>query len=135
LKEADVWADEIIPTTALTIATYDDCWLSGKPAITVNRFGKGKVVYVGTVLTDDTLRAFVQWLCRLTGVSAVLQTPDGLRAYERRSDQTRLLFLLNFTDGPQPVALGEEWSDAFTGEPTSKVTIPPIDLRLLARDT
>ena len=39
-----------ILTGAEVLAAYDEAWLAGVPAITVNEYGKGKVVYVGTVL-------------------------------------------------------------------------------------
>jgi beta-galactosidase len=134
LKQAEAWADEIVLTTARSAAAYAEHWLRGMPAITVNEFGTGKVVYVGTVLTEETLRALIAWLCRLASVEPVLETPGGVRALERRGDEARFLFLLNFTETPQAVTLDGKWRDAFTDEPAGAVDIPPIDVRLLTRD-
>lgn len=48
------------PTTAKVIARYRDKkkFYSGKPVITVNSFGKGKVYYVGTSLTPESFVLF-----------------------------------------------------------------------------
>ena len=133
LVQAEAWADEIMLTTARTAAAYGEGWLSGAPAITLNEFGSGKVVYVGTVLRGETLAALITWLCRLAGVEPVLSAAPGVRALERRGDKTRFLFLLNFTDTPESVSLDGEWEDAFTGERAASVDVAAIDLRLLRR--
>jgi hypothetical protein len=66
-------------------------------------YGKGKLVYVGTLLRGANLDAFMAWLKDLAGVQVNLVTPAGVRAYERQSQTHRLLFLLNFSeDHPHP---------------------------------
>ncbi len=133
LEQAEVWAEEMVPTTARVLAAYDRGWLRDMPAITLNEFGGGKVVCVGTVLAGDTLSAFVAWLCRLSGAAPVLETPPGVRALERRGEQARFLFLLNFTDASQSVRLAESWEDAVSGERVAAFEIPAIDMRILTR--
>ncbi len=134
LQEGTTWADEIIVTSARVLATYDQGWLESTPAITINTYGSGKVVYVGTVLQGDTLKAFVSWLCDLAGVPLGLHTPDGVRAYERQSDGVRLLFLSNFSPTAQTVSLDGEWEDTLTGARCTQVELPPPDVRILKRD-
>jgi len=132
--EGAAWADEIQPTTARVVATYAGGWLEGTPAITVNAWGKGRVVYVGTLLRVASLDALVGWLLAETGVAPVLETPEGVRAYERRGDGVRLLFLLNYGETAREVALDGAWTDAFTGASCTRVTIDPIDIRLLKQE-
>jgi beta-galactosidase len=134
LHQAEIWAEEIGLTTGRAVASYAEGWLDGTPAVTVNECGKGKVVFVGTLLTGDTLDALIGWLSLLARVVPVLGVPAGVRAYERRSDKRRFLFLLNFTDAAQSVALGGEWHDAFTGEQVTGADIPPIDVRVMTRE-
>ena len=131
--QAEVWADEIILTTGKPVATYAEGWLGGMPAVTVNEFGKGKVVYVGTVLRGAALARFLGWLSNLAGVRPVLDTPAGVRALERASATERYLFLLNFTDAPQTVPLSEQWSDAFDSAALTQAEIAANDLRILRR--
>jgi beta-galactosidase len=131
--QAEVWADEIILTTARSVATYGEGWLAGMPAITLNESRKGKVLYLGTVLRGEALASFLGWLTKLAGVAPVLATPANVRALERASATERYLFLLNFSDAAQTVPLGEEWSDAFDGAVLTKAEIGPDDLRILRR--
>ncbi|MCW7488417.1 beta-galactosidase [Leptospira meyeri] len=59
------------PTTAKVIARYNDSkkFYSGKPAITVNTFGKGKVYYVGTSLTPESFILLYRKILKEAGVS------------------------------------------------------------------
>jgi beta-galactosidase len=133
ITEATAWADEVILTTAQPLATYGEGWQTGMPAITINTYGKGKVVYVGTLLRGTSLNAFVAWLCALADVEKGIQTPDQVRAYERRSDDVRLLFLLNFGESEETVTLGESWTDLFAGDEMEAVTLQPADVCILER--
>lgn len=133
VKEATVWADEIKPTGAEVVATFDAGWLAGAPAITVNTYGAGKVAYVGCLLRGETLQAFVGWLCMQANVPPGLDTPVGVRAYERRSDAARLLFLMNFSPATHSVLLDGEWENTLTGESVSQVELGPAAVQILKR--
>jgi beta-galactosidase len=133
VQEATTWADEVIVAGAQVLAIYDEGWLEGVPAITVNEYGKGKVVYVGTVLQGEALKAFVSWLCELAGAPAGPHTPEGVRAHERQSDDVRLLFLLNFSEADQTVLLDGEWEDTLTGELYSQVELRPADVSIFKK--
>ena len=128
---ARAWADEILTNGASVVACYDEGWLAGEPAVTVNEVGRGRVVYVGTLLRDESLGDFTRWLAELAGVQPVLKTPRGVRAHERRSDDLRLLFILNYGDRVRQVPLGSECTDAFTGERVWDVAVAPSDLRIV----
>ncbi len=128
-----IMADEIYPTSAKVLARFDSGWRKGLPAITENPVGKGRVIYVGTVLEDEALDVLLAYLCQLARIAGIMQTPEGVTAYERCGDQKRLLFLLNYTETPKIVAFAESWQDAFSGEITQKIEIPPVDLRILQR--
>jgi beta-galactosidase len=132
--EAQVWADEIRPTTARTAAAYAAGWQARAPAITINDFGRGKVVYVGTILREDSLAGLMSWLLELAGVDPVAKTPAGVRALLRRGDQEEYLFLLNFTDSAQSVDLTEGWEDALGGGSAQPVHVEVGDLRILRRE-
>jgi len=123
VMEGLTWTDEIIPTSARVLAVYEEGWLKGIPAITIHEYGKGKVVYVGTLLRGSSLKAFTAWLCQEAAVKAVLQTLPGVRAHERRCATYRLVFLLNISDQSQVVDLGEKWEEVLTGKQVTKVAL------------
>ena len=58
------WCDILQPTTAETIAWYDDDFYTGKPAITVNSFGKGNVYYLGTHPEEDYMKSLLHQLAQ-----------------------------------------------------------------------
>jgi beta-galactosidase len=57
-----VWIDILNPNTAEVLARYEANYAEGKPAVTCNVFGKGKAVYAGTWLSEDTISAIVKTL-------------------------------------------------------------------------
>jgi beta-galactosidase len=131
--EGITWVDEIMLTTAQAVAHYSSGWAKGLPAITVNQYGRGKVVYVGTLLRDDNLHDFITWLAELANVQVNLVTPAGVRAYERQSEENRLLFLLNFTEDTHDIDLGGAWQDLLAEQETEKVSLPPAGVSILQR--
>jgi beta-galactosidase len=131
--EATGWADEILSTGSEVLLTYGEGWLEGRPAATLNQYGKGQVVYVGTLLRGPALDAFVSWLCALARVAPGMATPENVRAHERRSDSDRLLFLLNYGPAPGEVELGEPWKDVLSGNVCRRVRIEPLDVAILRR--
>ena len=129
--EGHAMADEIHLRTAEVLATFDGGWRRGLPAITINHRGAGTVIYLGTVLEGAALEAFVRYLRALADVPAIMHTPQGVVVHERRGDDVRLRFLLNYNDAQATVMLPAGWRDAFTGEPCNDVEISPVDMRLL----
>ena len=131
VTEGVVWADEINLTGAKAVASFQSSWLSGSPAITIHDHGQGKIVYVGTLLRDEQLHAFIPWLIHQAGVSPNLRTPQGVRAYERQSESIRLLFLLNFSEESQVIQLDGVWKDLLAQEDISEANLAPAGVAVL----
>ena len=53
---AEIWCDIIKPDTAKTICTYGSEYYKGESAVTVNKYGKGRVYYVGCDLDNDAMK-------------------------------------------------------------------------------
>lgn len=131
-KQGTILADEIYTTGAEVLATWAEGWRKGMPALTVNSYGKGKVFYLGTVIDGDAMDVLTTYLCADAGVEALIETPSGVRAYERQGDDERLIFILNYTEDAQHVSLPFPCKDAFTGEELTAVDIDPVDLRIVS---
>jgi beta-galactosidase len=52
-NKATDWAEFIIPETAKTLANYDDPFFGKYPAVTENKFGKGSLIYEGSLISDE----------------------------------------------------------------------------------
>jgi beta-galactosidase len=131
---ARLWCDILSPTTAQTVARYHEpgLYYAGRSAITLNRFGQGQAIYVGT-LGDETLcDTVVGWLVDATTVSPALTTPHDVEAVERWKNGHRLLFLLNHADQAHDVVLPGPSRDLLTGQSMSEqVTLDPKTVVIL----
>lgn len=50
---AKTWVEFLIPETAKPLVYYDDSFFGRYPAITENSYGKGSLVYEGTLISDE----------------------------------------------------------------------------------
>ncbi len=129
---ARLWCDVLAPTTAQTVARYQGEYYAGRAAVTLNRFGRGQAVYVGTMGDAALHDAVVGWLVEAAAVSPALVTPDGVEAVERWKDGRRLLFLLNHADHACEIALSEPLTDLLTGQAVKgQVTLEPKAVMIL----
>jgi beta-galactosidase len=127
-----LWCDILTPASAQVVARYQGQFYSNRAAITLNQFGQGQAVYVGTIgdaVLHDTM---VEWLVRATSLSPALSTPDGVEAVERWKEGRRLLFLLNHADQAREVALPQPMTDVLSnGSVAGQVTLEPKGIMIL----
>jgi beta-galactosidase len=126
------WADVLAPTGAEVVARYTQDYYAGRPAITLNRFGDGRVVYVGTLGEAALYDALARWLLDLAGVPPILDVPDGVEVAERWQGDRRLLFVLNHTGQAQDVSLDGAYVDLLSAtDVQGTVTVAPRDVLVL----
>ena len=131
-----VWCDVLKPNGAAVVARYTQDYYAGKPAITLNRFGQGQVVYVGTLGDAPLYEALVGWLLDLAGVQPLLTAPEGVEVTERWQGDQRLLFVLNHTDLEQEVTLDRRYTNLLNGSTfEGAVTTAPRDVLVLLEET
>ena len=135
-----VWCDVLKPNDATVVARYSQDYYTGKPAITLNRFGQGQVVYVGALGVEAQAQAngvplyeaLADWLFDLVGVQPILAVPAGVEVTERWQGDKRLLFVLNHTGQAQEVALEGRFTDLLGGSAIEgTVTVAPRDVLVL----
>jgi beta-galactosidase len=121
------------PTSATVLACYTRDFYAGKPAITINSYGKGQAVYVGAVGDGQLYETLAGWLLDRRGLQPVLAVPDGIEVTERWQDARRLLFVLNHTDQDHEVILDKNYINLLNGPATleKKVIIKPRDVLVL----
>lgn len=133
--KARVWCDVLALDHAQAAACYAENYYQGQPAIAVNAFGKGKVIYVGTVGDSTLVEAVVQWALELAGLRPLLMTPPKVEVTARWQDGRQLLFVLNHAASPQRVTLDGRYVDLITGaEKTGDVLLPARKVLVLKRD-
>lgn len=125
--------DEIVPQEARVIATYADGGRQGQPAITLNRYGRGQVIYLGTILDASGMESLVDYLCAISGIGHGMDIPADVSAYERVGDDERILFLLNNSNTAVHIGTGEGWKDAFTGDNAPSVSLDGHGVAILSQ--
>jgi beta-galactosidase len=130
---ARVWFDVLEPTSAESIAKYTEGYYAGKSAASINRFGQGRVFYIGTELSNPaSYSKLVNALADGAGLSIGPSLPDGVELAVREKPGKRILFLMNYTEKTQTVNLGAAYANALTGaaEP-AMVEVPAYDVKVL----
>jgi beta-galactosidase len=114
--QASLWCDVLKPATAQVVAHYAGEYYAGRAAITLNQYGAGQAVYVGTLGDDSLHDAVIGWVAKGLELRPALVTPDGVEAVERWQGDQRLLFVLNHADETRQVTLPAAMRDLLSGE-------------------
>lgn len=91
--------------TAKTLMTYTEDFYAGKPALTVNSFGKGQAYYIATRFEAAFYNDFYQQLADELGLYRpfTFVLPKGVAVSSRTDGTSHFLFLQNFTNTPQEI--------------------------------
>jgi beta-galactosidase len=115
LHPARVWCDLIEPKGCQILATYSKDFYAGKPAITLNTFGLGKAIYIGTQSHQHFYHDLVAWLRNMGGLHPLLKVPENIEVAMRERDGSRIYFLLNHQNSPIRVQFYKPMHDFLTG--------------------
>ena len=110
--ETHVWADILDAKNAEVMATYTGGDYAGKAAITSNRFGKGKAIYLGAHLEPAELSRVLLRLMAQAGVPQTVEAPAGVEVTTRRTERQAWTYVLNHTTKEQSVTLPGTYVDA-----------------------
>ncbi len=102
---------------AQVLATYTDQYFAGSPALTVNRFGKGRAYYLAARTRDALLGDLYGRLVAELAVARALdvELPPGVTAQLRTDGTTRHVFLMNFSEAEVTVPLDAPYTDVLRG--------------------
>lgn len=110
----------IHPETADVLATYQSDFYEGCPALTVNRYGAGSAYYQAGRMDAAGLLDFYRRIADAHSLKRVIDAPlpAGVTAQLRSDGERDYVFVLNFTQHPQVVALDARgYVDALNDEP------------------
>jgi beta-galactosidase len=135
--EARDLCDLVHLETAEQLASYERDFYAGRPAITVNRFGKGRAFYLAARTGDRFLDDFYGRLAAELEIPRAIgpDLPEGVTARVREDEKNTFLFVMNFAPEPRRVELGTAgWADALTGAAAAgRLELPAYGVRILRR--
>ena len=88
------------PLNCQVLATFSRDFYAGSPAFTLNSFGAGRALYIGTVSHQAFYYDLVAYLRQIAGVVPLLRVPDSIEVSAREKDGSRYYFLLNHQNTP-----------------------------------
>jgi beta-galactosidase len=107
--KAAIFCDLIHAESAQVQATYGSQFYAGRPAVTLNQFGKGKAYYIASRNDRRFASDFMKHQIKELGLKRVLNTelPEGVTAQMRTDGEKEFVFIINFNREPCTVSLGE----------------------------
>ncbi len=132
LHPAKLWCDIIEPKGCQILAVYAKDFYSGKPALTMNNYGLGKAIYIGTQSHQHFYHDLITWLRQVTSLHPLLKVPENVEVSMREKDGTRVYFLLNHQNSPVRIQFYKPMHDFLTGNTFSgNYDLPPFGVLVL----
>lgn len=122
--------------SAQVLATYRDDFYAGRPAVTVNRVGKGKAWHVASRNDLPFQRDFFAGIINELALPRAIESelPPGVVATARTDGETRWVFVQNYTAQQQYITLPQGYTDCMTDAAAAGDTVLlPWDCRVLRR--
>ncbi|MHB8519424.1 MAG: beta-galactosidase [Limisphaerales bacterium] len=132
LHPARLWCDIIEPKECQILATYAKDFYAGRPAITINNYGLGKAIYIGTLSHQLFYYDLIAWLRQMCNLFPLLKVPDTVEVSMRQKDDAKVYFLLNHQTTPVRISFFKPMHDFLTGTTfTGNYDLPPHGVLVL----
>jgi beta-galactosidase len=132
LHPARLWCDIIEAKECQVLAVYAKDFYANQPAMTMNSFGQGKAIYIGTMSHQYFYYDLVAWLRQLCNLFPLLKVPDTVEVSMRQKDDTKIYFLLNHQSSPVRIQFYKPMHDFLTGNTfTGNYDLPPHGILVL----
>lgn len=115
LHPAKLWCDIIEARECQVLATYAKDFYAGRPAMTMNTYGLGKAIYVGTLSHQPFYGDLIVWLRQMCNLHPLLKAPETIEISMRQKDDARVFFLLNHQNSPVRMQFYKPMHDFLTG--------------------
>jgi beta-galactosidase len=107
---------EVSDKNTTVLASYTSNYYAGKPALTEHAYGKGRVMYLGSVFTRELTEAILASTEVLNPFADIISVPSDCELAMRIKGDNRYLFVLNFAHTLSTITLNQEMEDMDDGE-------------------
>lgn len=95
---AEILRTDLTDSAGLKIlGRYTDDFYAGTPAVTLNKYGRGRACYIGARIDDASFGRIMELLLTEAGIS-YNRLPGGIEYHEREYEGTRFAFYLNYNE-------------------------------------
>jgi beta-galactosidase len=132
LHPARLWCDILEPKGCQILAVYAKGFYASRPAMTMNNFGLGKAIYIGTMSHQHFYNDFAGWLRQMCNLHPLLKVPENVEVSMRQKEGVRVYFLLNHQNSPVRIQFYKPMHDFLTGNTFSgNYDLPPHGVLVL----
>jgi beta-galactosidase len=129
---ARLWCDVIAPAGCQVLATYTHDFYASRPAVTLNQFGLGKAIYIGTVSDQPFYYDLIAWLRTVCSLHQLLKVPDTVEVSMREKEGRKIFFLLNHQSSAVRITFYKPMHDFLTERTfTGNYDLPPHGVLVL----
>lgn len=118
------------------LATYGEDFYAGMPALTVNRYGKGKAYYMAFRGEKSFTDKITEKLLDECGITSDFdgELPYGMTAHSRTDGENIYVFLQNYSTKPLTTNTKHNWITADDKQEISgEITLASYETLILAR--
>lgn len=122
------------PTTCEVLAQYDSDFYKGRPALTVNNYGKGKAYRICATADTDFYYDLFSRLADEAKLEKALDAalPENVAASYRMSGDRKIIFVQNFGETPAALTLDKPYRDLITDEEhTTTLTVDGLSAKII----
>lgn len=130
------YCERIHPDSAETLALYGSDFYSGEPAVTVNKYGKGKAYYVAFRDEGDYTDMLTDALLSEAAIKSEFdgKLPEGVTAHSRTDGENIYVFLENYSAEPRKTSTGYLWKTVEEGiNIQGVISLKPYETVILSR--
>lgn len=124
------WCDLLHLEGAQALASFGNDFYAGRPAVTENRFGTGRALYVATQPDDALIAVLTTMLLDELGLKGPLEVPTGVEVTQRGA----YTFVLNHEATPARIALPRPMRDVLRDTTLSELLeLPGREVAILVK--
>ncbi|HIW35250.1 MAG TPA: beta-galactosidase [Candidatus Paenibacillus intestinavium] len=117
------------------LATYEDDYYAGKPALTRHRYGKGFAWYYGSVFSEQLANEILLLLPQVHSPATWLHLPAEVELAVRSNESRRIYILLNYSEQSMSIQLDEQKLNLLTNEMVGgRIELEGYDVLLLVEE-
>ena len=131
--QCSFWADVIHLKSGQALATFEQDYYAGSPALTRNQFGRGTAYYVSTLLDKSGMDWLLDEVCTTAGIKPIApDLPAGVEFVRRSHGTQTWLFVLNHSNKEVNIPLDQPGYDLLSGTTLdNSLRLGPIDLAIV----